>query len=205
MTPGDTNLANDIFLRDREANTTIRLSEAPGGAGGNGASRFPVISGNGQVVAFQSDASNLVPNDTNGASDIFLYFVETEELERVSVALDGSQSDGASSFVAVSGDGSVVAFESLAANLVSGDTNDVSDVFARVRSSAPLPGAIGDVNCDGTTNSIDATLILQLDAGLIDALPCQSAADVNRDGAIDVIDALLLLQFSAGLLPGLPA
>ena len=67
----------------------------------------------------------------------------------------------------------------------------------------PLP-QIGDANCNMTTDSIDATLILQFGAGLTASLPCQATADANQDGSVNAIDAMLILQFSAGLLPSLP-
>jgi hypothetical protein len=59
---------------------------------------------------------------------------------------------------------------------------------------------IGDANCSGTTNSIDAALVLQSIAGLIGAVDCPQLADVNGDGAINAIDAALILQIDAGLL-----
>ena len=69
----------------------------------------------------------------------------------------------------------------------------------------PTPeGAIGDVNCSGAVDSIDAALLLQLTAGLVGSLSCQQNADVNGSGAVDSIDAALVLQFTAGLLPSLP-
>ena len=63
---------------------------------------------------------------------------------------------------------------------------------------------LGDVNCDGRVGSIDAALILQFDAGLIDSLDCLKSGDVNEDGAINTIDATLILQFDAGLISDLP-
>jgi hypothetical protein len=71
------------------------------------------------------------------------------------------------------------------------------------RSPTPLPSA-GDVSCDGRVNSVDAALILQGVAGLIQTLPCMAQADVNGDGDVDAIDAALILQFEAGLLDSLP-
>ena len=65
-------------------------------------------------------------------------------------------------------------------------------------------GLIGDVNCDGVVNAIDAAFILQFVAGLIMELPCPENADVNQDGSTNTIDAALILQFSAGLLGMLP-
>ncbi len=73
----------------------------------------------------------------------------------------------------------------------------------------PLPPAgeidpDGDVNCGGTTSSVDAALILQFRVDLIFSLPCERAGDVNQDGALDAVDAALILQYAAGLIGGLP-
>jgi len=68
-------------------------------------------------------------------------------------------------------------------------------------SPTPTPAStIGDANCDGSTNSIDAALVLQKVAGLIGGVECPDLADVNDDGNIDAIDAALILQIDAGLL-----
>ena len=63
---------------------------------------------------------------------------------------------------------------------------------------------MGDVNCDSTTNPVDAALVLQYLAGLVPSLPCAGNADVNRDGVVNAIDAAIILQFSAGLVHALP-
>ena len=70
---------------------------------------------------------------------------------------------------------------------------------------AALPDqAAGDVNCDGAVDSIDAALVLQYEAALLDALSCANGADVNEDGAIDSRDAMLILRFVARLIDRLP-
>ena len=73
--------------------------------------------------------------------------------------------------------------------------------------SAPIPPPtlLGDASCDGRVDSIDATLILQLDAGLITSLLCPQHGDVNGDGAVNALDAVLILQLDAGLLAALPS
>ena len=71
------------------------------------------------------------------------------------------------------------------------------------RSASAGAGPLGDVNCDSSINSIDAALILQLDAGLTASLPCQERADVNGDGTANALDAVLILQFAAALLGSL--
>jgi hypothetical protein len=67
-------------------------------------------------------------------------------------------------------------------------------------SGPPPVSAAGDVNCDGHTNSIDATLTLQFIAGLVNSLACQENADVDGNARINSIDALLILQIDAGLI-----
>ena len=74
-------------------------------------------------MAFGSYASNLVPGDTNGTSDIFVYDRQTDTIERVSLAADGTQGNDSSGSPSISADGRYVAFSSDASNLVPGDTN----------------------------------------------------------------------------------
>ena len=64
--------------------------------------------------------------------------------------------------------------------------------------------ALGDVNCNEAIDSIDAALILQLTAALIQPFDCPGAGDVNHDGHTNAVDAALVLQYVAGLLPRLP-
>jgi Tol biopolymer transport system component len=72
LVSGDTNGASDVFLRDRRTGVTRRPSVGQGGVQGNDLSHSPALSADGRYVAFGSDASNLVPGDTNGAHDVFV-------------------------------------------------------------------------------------------------------------------------------------
>lgn len=136
LVEGDTNGVSDIFLRDLETDTTQRISLGNEGQQPNGGCSDPVISRNGQCVAFVSTASNLVPGDTNAARDVFLYDREALTLERVSVDSAGAEAAGISESPALNTDGKVVAFVSTAPNLVPEDTNNAEDVFVRDRNTS---------------------------------------------------------------------
>ncbi|BBH70111.1 hypothetical protein ACTI_67960 [Actinoplanes sp. OR16] len=136
LVAGDTNDELDVFVRDRQAGTTERVSVTSGGVQGDSTSGQSAISGNGRFVVFTSLAGNLVPGDTNGFPDVFLHDRQTGVTERVSVAAGGAQGTDFSVLATVSDDGNRVAFMSNAPNLVAGDTNDVIDVFVRDRQAA---------------------------------------------------------------------
>ncbi len=129
----DTNGLTDVFVRDLQAGTTTRVSVRTSGSEANGVSYEPSISGDGRFVAFQSNASNLVGGDTNGAADIMVRDLRAGTTARVSVRTNGDQANGDSSSAAISSDGHVVALRSNASNLVASDTNAVADIFVRDR------------------------------------------------------------------------
>jgi hypothetical protein len=129
LVSGDTNGVRDIFVHDLMTGKTKRVSVGIHGQA-NGPSQLPAISGDGRCIAFASSASNLVPGDTNNATDIFVRDTVAKTTTRVSVASDGTQANGNSSDPSINSCDDVV-FDSLASNLVSGDTNGVSDVFEK--------------------------------------------------------------------------
>jgi Tol biopolymer transport system component len=130
LVPDDTNKASDVFVFDRTRKTTTRVSTAADGTQADGPSQGVRLSADGRRVAFVSGAANLVPGDTNGVADVFIKDLETGVVERVSVAADGTEANGATSTASLSRDGRV-AFAATATNLVPGDTNGVADVFLR--------------------------------------------------------------------------
>jgi Tol biopolymer transport system component len=139
LVPRDTNGLEDIFVRDRWTGRTRRVSVTSGGGQGAGSathsgSNSPAISADARFVAFHSDASNLVPGDTNGVFDIFVRDLATGQTRRVSVGNAGQQANAETLGPAsISPDGRYVAFASLASNLVDHDLNGITDVFLRDR------------------------------------------------------------------------
>ncbi len=133
LVPNDTNGKNDVFLRDRQTGTTLRVSTDSNAGQSNEISFYPKMSSNGTYVVFFSSATNLVPGDTNGFIDVFVKNIQSGATTRASLAHDGSQGNGPSvyPFVSISDDGRYVAFASDATNLVPGDTNGQPDVFVR--------------------------------------------------------------------------
>lgn len=137
LVPGDTNQARDVFVRNLNTGLTERVSVSSSGQQANGPSQAGggnvALTSDGSIVAFDSDASNLVAGDTNGRRDVFVRIRASNTTERVSVANDGSQANGNSAFPAISGDGRFVAFQSDATNLVANDRNGRTDIFVRDR------------------------------------------------------------------------
>ncbi len=134
----DSNGVKDVFVLDLETGETTLVSVNSSGEPGNGHSQRPSISGDGRFVAFQSQASNLVANDTNNSEDVFLHDRDTGETTRISVASDGTQGNGRSDNPAISADGRYIAFRSEAHNLVPDDTNSGPDIFLYQRSDGSV-------------------------------------------------------------------
>ncbi|OZV81054.1 hypothetical protein CA850_13005 [Micromonospora echinospora] len=133
LAPGDTNNATDVFVWNRITGTTRRVSVSTTGNQGDGFSRSPAISADGRYVTYQSLATNLVPDDTNDVTDIFVRDRITGTTRRVSVSTTGDQANHHSELPAISADGRYITYHSLATNLVPDDTNDVTDIFVRHR------------------------------------------------------------------------
>jgi Tol biopolymer transport system component len=138
----DTNGRCDVFLHDRDTDgdgvfdepgevSTIRVSVASDGTEGNGYSDTPVISADGRYVAFESEADNLVPADTNGYQDIFLRDWKYGVTTRVSVSSTGEGGDGHSEAPSISFDGRYVAFVSWAYDLDPACNYAARHVFVR--------------------------------------------------------------------------
>ncbi|MAS94466.1 MAG: hypothetical protein CMO55_14800 [Verrucomicrobiales bacterium] len=115
----DMNGHRDTFVRDVIGGTTTRVSltSAGGEALNGGTNEGCVISGNGNVVAFGSSATNMVAGDTNGITDVFVRDLVSNTTERVSVSNTGQQADQFTSFPSISQNGRFVGFSSSATTL----------------------------------------------------------------------------------------
>ena len=141
----DNNHSTDVFVRDLNASTTVRVSVATGGVEVVGASTSPAISEDGRYVTFASMSPDLVNDDGNGVSDVFLHDRDPDAngtydegngtTVRVSVTSDGSEATGASTNPSISYDGQNVAFESEAGDLVRQPTGTTPAIFTHNRTN----------------------------------------------------------------------
>lgn len=125
----DNNNAADIFIYDHQNQTTQRVSVSSEGFEGESSSHSAAVSSNGQMIAFVSNSSHLVSDDTNGKADIFLHDRLSGNTTRISKNSFGIESNGENCNPRLSLDARYVVFESDANNLVEDDTNAVADWF----------------------------------------------------------------------------
>jgi hypothetical protein len=135
LVAGDTNSCSDIFVRDRNTGITTRVSVDSAGAQSDSGSYWPAISASGRFVTFTSWADDLVAGDANLNADVFVHDRVTGVTELASQRSNGKQGDSGSYESAISDDGVMVAFYSIATNLVAGDTNLKPDAFVHDRSA----------------------------------------------------------------------
>jgi Tol biopolymer transport system component len=173
LVAGDSNLRRDVFVRDLETGITQRVSVASNGIEGDQDSFSPWTNEEGRYVVYWSDATNLVPNDTNGISDVFLHDNQTGLTTRVSVDSSGNEarntcglSTCGSFHPSISAGGKHISFRSYADNLVAGDTNGLRDIFVRdlttgtvTRASVSSTGIEGNGNPDISILSSDGRYV----------------------------------------------
>ena len=162
----DTNRSSDIFLYDRGVKGLQVVSTSSRGLLGNGSSYVPSINANGDMVAFESLATNLITVDRNNSSDIFLKNLSSKTTQCISVSTAGTVANSGSYAPAINSDGTIVVFESDASDLVSSDTNGLRDVFLRNLISGTTElvsvganGAAADGASSNAVVSADGTIV----------------------------------------------
>jgi hypothetical protein len=160
LVPGDTNNTTDVFLRDRQNGSTTRVSVGLGGAQGDGSSDSPQISADGRFIAFHSSATNLIPGDTNGMNDIFVYEIQSGAMTRASVDSTGTQqANNGASQASISTDGRYVAFASYSTTLVPGDGNVACDIFVHdMQSGSTVRVSVDSSGVEGNHDSFSPSI-----------------------------------------------
>lgn len=149
--PGDFADTTDVFVRDRQAGTTDIVSLTSTGGFSQGGENFgpASISADGRFVAFYSRATNLVPNDTNGTTDVFLRDRLLQTTVRASLGPGGVQANGGSGQPALSANGKFLAFQSGATNLQGSPAgSSLGDIY--VRDLAAGTNELASVTTTGT-------------------------------------------------------
>jgi len=159
-------VGKDVYLFDALAGTTELVTQTVGGAGGDGISYFPTISGNGQVVAFHSNANNLVAADRADVTDVVLRELSSERFELISKSTGGAVANDHNTHPALDFSGTRVAFRSDASNLIVGDTRGFGDVLIHDRPTATttrLSQTVAGVGDNGEASAPS----LSLDSGVV--------------------------------------
>lgn len=154
LIPDDTNSDYDIFVHDRLTGETTRVSvDSEGNQANYGSSEVSSISANGRYVTFSAFSTNLVTDDSNGVTDVFVHDRETGETTRVSINTEGIEGNNVSAMPSISADGRYVTFYSYATNLVPDDTNGYKDIFVHDRDTGETLRASLDSEGNEANNS----------------------------------------------------
>jgi len=177
LVDGDTNDALDLFVRDRQEETTVRVNVSTSGSQGTGNVESwyywgPKLSGDGRFAVFSSNSRDLVDGDTNDVEDIFVRDLEAATTTRVSLSTAGKEGNQWSFGPSISVDGRFVSYTSWASNLVSNDLNEYGDVFVydrqleeTTRIEVSFPGFDGSPTDENAILSADGrSLIFRLGA-----------------------------------------
>jgi len=181
--PGDNNGRKDVFYRDLQTGITTLVSmNLAGTGGGNGDSLNPAISADGRYVTYESRAGNLVANDTNTFSDVFVRDMQTGITTLVSVNSAGTASGNGESFSpTISANGRVIVFASSSSNLSAIDTSNRVDVFARDLQTGTTHLVSCNVGCTASGNNASFTTNVPKDKAM--------RANISNDGRVVVFES----------------
>jgi Calx-beta domain/WD40-like Beta Propeller Repeat len=183
LVPLGPNSRKNIYRRDLQTGvTTLVSANLAGTDGGNGDSQNPAISADGRFIVFESRANNLVANDTNTWTDIFVRDMQTGITSLVSVNTAGTGSGNEESIKpTISANGQVIVFQSISSNLSTIDTNNKLDVFARDLQTGTTHVVSCNVGCTASGNNHSLTANVPKDKA--------PRANISNDGRIVVFES----------------
>jgi Tol biopolymer transport system component len=166
---GDTNTNEDVYVKDLVTGQLTLASRSLTGGGGNWDSYWSALSGDGRVVAFNSQATDLAADDPDGNSDVYVRDLSTGSLTLASRSASGAKGNDWSAGARLSRDGSVVTFASEATNLSPGDTDTPYDAFVKdlstgavILASTSDTGTSADAAATPGAISADGTVVLMV-------------------------------------------
>jgi hypothetical protein len=164
LVAADNNGTYDVYYHDFQLGTNILVSVSYNSTNAaNGPSWLPAISPGGGLIAYRSTANNIVPNDTNGAEDVFVYDVTNATTMLMSVNQAGASTANSFSTVPVlSNDGDILVFESYATDLYGNGFNEFSSVYAFDLTNFPVANGLsgGSGESGGGNSGISMQLIV---------------------------------------------
>ncbi|MAW59254.1 MAG: hypothetical protein CMJ94_00305 [Planctomycetes bacterium] len=156
---GAGNSRDDVYIRNLNTGVTEWISSTSTGGEPNSHCRYPSVSADGRWVVFQSAATNLVPGDTNGVSDIFLRDRQTGSITRISQRWDGSEAARECLSPRISEDGNTIVYQTTDPSIVPGDNNNAGDVFAYSRVTGLTQNVnLGSGGVFGNDSASDASI-----------------------------------------------
>jgi hypothetical protein len=177
--PSDTNQTTDVYLYDFESGTNRLISSSfLTSIAANGPSDSPDISADGRFIAYRGSANDIVPADTNGLPDVFLYDRLLNATRLVSLDESGGTANGRSLSPVFSADSHTLVFQSWASDFANLDLNQSSDLLASDLSSP----AIVDTDGDGMDDAWEIQYF--------GTLARDGSGDFDRDGASDLSEFL---------------
>jgi hypothetical protein len=194
---GDTDTVTDVYVKDLATDDITLVSTSDGGTKGNGGSLRPSLTADGTKVAFQSNASNLDPDDGTSGPDIYVKDLGTGDLALASTSSSGVKGNSGSTEPSASSDGTEVAFQSNANNLDPGDTDTTFDVYVKELlpvNTAPVAEDDAYAVDEDTTLSVTAPGVLDNDgdaeddsltAVLVDGPLNAASFSLSADGSFD--------------------
>jgi uncharacterized repeat protein (TIGR01451 family) len=159
LDPADTDVLEDVYVKDLLTGELVLASTTADGVKGNGENSELSLSADGTVLAFTSTATNLDPADTDSLPDVYVKNLLTGEITLASTSDVGDKGNAGSSGPSLSADGTLVAFSTDASNLHPADADGITDVYVKSLLTGDVAlASTSDMGDKGNGGSFSASL-----------------------------------------------